>query len=86
MKTAKFKNWVLPILGIILTIADLGFEAINPLILAIGIPDKYIGILKAIFGFYGIYKIATNKPIIQKEVIADDGIGGSTPPIKKDEK
>ena len=86
MKTAKFKNWVLPILGIILTIADLGFEAINPILLELGIPDRYIGILKAVFGIYGLYRIATNKPIIQKDVSADDGIGGSNPPPKKDEK
>lgn len=82
MKTAKFKNWVLPILGIILTIADLGFEAINPLLLAIGIPDKYIGILKAIFGIYGLYKIAINKPVVYSDDIGGGGIKNPPPPTK----
>lgn len=57
------ENWFLPILGTLLVILDYGFDAVNPLLLALKIPNNYIEVIKAVFGIYGIYRIAKNKSI-----------------------
>lgn len=44
------KNWWLQILAIAGLILDLGFDALNPLILAVGVPEKGIIIIKILFG------------------------------------
>lgn len=91
------KNWWFAFIGIILIVLDQGFELINPLLVEVGISGKWIGILKLIFGIYGIYKLKKSLPTqnpdklndIVKNTIAGDqqqqGPGGSnTPPDTKD--
>lgn len=83
------KNWWLQILTIAGLILDLGFDAINPLILAIGVPDKWVVLIKVLFGLYIVLKSKIQLPTqnvgrLQDKV--DALIGGSKPPVAKDEK
>ena len=56
------KNWWLAIVGAVLIVLDQGFEVLNPFLVEIGIPDKWIGILKIAFGLYGAYKLKMQMP------------------------
>ena len=60
MKTLK--NWWFAILGFALIILDQGFEVLDPFLAEIGLPEKYIGILKVLFGLYGVYKLKLQLP------------------------
>lgn len=86
------KNWWVGILGALLIVLDQGFEVINPLLVEIGIPSKWIGILKLIFGVYGIYRLKKSLPTQNKEKLENivasipSGPGGSNPPPGKDDK
>lgn len=56
------KNWWLQILTVLGLVLDLGFDAINPLILAIGVPDKWVIIIKVLFGLYIVLKSKIQLP------------------------
>lgn len=56
------KNWWLQILTVLGLVLDLGFDAINPLILAIGVPDKWVVIIKVLFGLYIVLKSKIQLP------------------------
>lgn len=60
MKTLK--NWWFAILGFALIILDQGFEVLNPFLSDLGISEKGIGIVKLLFGIYGIYKLKLSLP------------------------
>ena len=60
MKTLK--NWWFAILGFALIILDQGFEVLNPFLSDIGLSEKGIGIVKIIFGLYGVYKLKVSLP------------------------
>lgn len=60
----KLKNLLLPLLGAILLIADFGFDAINPVLTAFGMTEKWLNVVKALFGLYGLYRIAKNKSVV----------------------
>lgn len=74
------KKWGLAVLSFLLIILDQGFDVVNPLLLEIGIPEKWAGIIKAIFGFYAIYRAT------MQESPNNKFLGGSKPPQNKDEK
>jgi len=83
------KNWWLQILAIAGIFLDLGFDALNPLILAVGVPEKWIIIIKILFGLAIMVKSKIQLPTqnvdrLQNKV--DALIGGSIPPKNKDEK
>lgn len=86
---STLKNWWLQILAIAGLVLDLGFDALNPLILAIGVPEKWIIIIKLLFGLAIMIKSKVQLPTqnvdrLQNKV--DALIGGSIPPKKTDEK
>jgi hypothetical protein len=58
----KLKNWWFAIVGFALIILDQGFEVLNPFLVEVGIQQKWIGILKVIFGLYGVYKLKIQLP------------------------
>ena len=60
MKTLK--NWWFAIVGFALIILDQGFEILNPFLSEIGLSEKGIGIIKIVFGLYGVYKLKTSLP------------------------
>lgn len=60
MKTLK--NWWFAILGFALIILDQGFEILNPFLSGIGLSEKGIGIVKLLFGIYGVYKLKIQLP------------------------
>lgn len=62
MKTLK--NWWFALLAMIVIILDNGFDVLNPFLVEIGLPDKYIGYAKVIFGLYGIYKTKKELPTL----------------------
>lgn len=72
------KNWWFAIVGFALIILDQGFEVLNPFLADLGLSEKWIGFLKVLFGLYGVYKLKMQNP--------SANLGGSNPPIKKDEK
>lgn len=83
------KNWWLQILAIAGLILDLGFDALNPLILAVGVPEKWIIIIKLLFGLAIMLKSKVQLPTQNADKLqdkVDSLIGGSKPPINKDEK
>lgn len=50
------KKWGLAVLSFFVIILDQGFDVVNPLLIEIGVPDNWIGVLKAVFGAYAIYR------------------------------
>jgi hypothetical protein len=83
------KNWWLQILAVAGLILDLGFDALNPLILAVGVPEKWIVIIKLLFGLAIMLKSKVQLPTQNADKLqgkVDALIGGSKPPIDKDEK
>jgi hypothetical protein len=60
MKTLK--NWWFAFAGMLLVILDQGFEVLNPFLIEIGLPEKWIGLVKLLFGIYGMYKLKTSLP------------------------
>jgi hypothetical protein len=50
------KKWGLAVLSFLLIILDQGFDVVNPFLLELGLPDKLIGVIKAIFGAYALYR------------------------------
>jgi hypothetical protein len=73
------KKWGLAVLSFLVIVLDQGFDVVNPLLLEIGIPEKWAGVIKAIFGFYAIYRATMQESPKSK-------LGGSKPPQNKDEK
>ena len=67
----KLKNWWFQIVGVIVIILDQGFEVINPLLVEMGLPSKYFGIIKLLFGFYMIYKSKKELPTQNIEKLQD---------------
>lgn len=58
----KLKNWWFVILGVIVLILDQGFDILNPLLVEYGVSVKWIGIIKLIFGIYGLIKVKNQLP------------------------
>ena len=86
---STLKNWWLQILAIAGLVLDLGFDALNPLILAIGVPEKWIIIIKLLFGLAIMIKSKVQLPTQNVDRLQDKVdalIGGSIPPKKTDEK
>lgn len=65
------KNWWFAILGFALVILDQGFEVLNPFLIEIGLPEKWIGILKLLFGIYGVYKLKISLPTQNAEKLQE---------------
>lgn len=86
MKTIK--NWWFAILGFALVILDQGFEVLNPFLMEIGLPEKWIGLLKLGFGLYGVYKLKISLPTRNPDKLNEmvQSIGGTQIPPNKDEK
>lgn len=83
------KNWWFAIVGFALIILDQGFEVLNPFLSEFGLSEKWIDLLKLIFGLYGVYKLKVQLPTQNPDKLQDrvDAlIGGSKLPIDKDEK
>lgn len=81
------KNWWFAIIGFIAIILDQGFEVLNPFLIELGVSVKSIGVLKLIFGLYGIYRLKKSLPTQNPDKLKDivekakaDGPGGSNPP------
>jgi len=85
---STLKNWWFAFLGFALVILDQGFEVLNPFLIEIGLPEKWIGFVKLAFGLYGVYRLKISLPTQNPEKL--DGIiqriGGSQTPPRKDEK
>ena len=69
MKTLK--NWWFAIVGFALIILDQGFEVLNPFLVELGISEKWIGLLKLIFGLYGVYKLKIQLPTQNVDKLQD---------------
>lgn len=75
------KNWWFAVLGVVMVILDSGFDVVNPVLEMIGLPDKWVNLVKACFALYGIIRLKQSLPTqnvdkLQKivdEKIADDG-------------
>lgn len=83
------KNWWFAIVGFALIILDQGFEVLNPFLSEFGLSEKWIDLLKLIFGLYGVYKLKVQLPTQNPDKLQDKVdalIGGSKLPIDKDEK
>lgn len=83
------KNWWFAIVGFALIILDQGFEVLNPFLSELGLSEKWIAFLKVLFGLYGVYKLKVQLPTQNADKLQDKVdalIGGSKPPINKDEK
>jgi hypothetical protein len=58
----KLKNWWFVLLTFALLILDQGFDVLNPFLIQINVPEKWIGAVKLVFGFYGVYKLKKSLP------------------------
>ncbi len=78
---STLKNWWLQILAIAGLILDLGFDALNPLILAIGVPEKWIIIIKLLFGLAIMIKSKKQLPTQNVDKLQDkvDSLIGTHP-------
>lgn len=56
------KNWWFAIVGFALIILDQGFDVLNPFLHEIGLSEKWIGLVKLLFGLYGVYKLKLSLP------------------------
>lgn len=65
------KNWWFAILGFALIILDNGFEVLNPFLSELGLSQKWIGIVKLLFGIYGVYKLKLSLPTQNVEKLQD---------------
>jgi hypothetical protein len=85
---SKLKNWWFALLGMAAIILDQGFEVLNPFLIEIGLPEKWIGLVKLAFGLYAVYKLKKALPTQNPEKLQDlvQSIGGTQIPPKKDEK
>ena len=68
---STLKNWWFAILGFALIILDQGFEVLNPLLVELGISEKWIGFLKLAFGLYGVYKLKVSLPTQNVDKLQD---------------
>ena len=68
---STLKNWWFAILGFALIILDQGFEVLNPFLVELGISEKWIGLLKLIFGLYGVYKLKVSLPTQNVDKLQD---------------
>ena len=82
---STLKNWWLQILAVAGLILDLGFDALNPLILAVGVPEKGVIIIKIIFGLAIMLKSKVQLPTQNTEKL-ESLIGGTITPKDKDGK
>lgn len=82
---STLKNWWFAILGFALIILDQGFQVLNPFLIELGMSEKWIGIVKLLFGLYGVYKLKLSLPTQNVDKL-EALIGGSRPPVDKDEK
>jgi len=86
---SKLKNWWFALLGMTLVILDQGFEVLNPFLIEMGLPEKWIGVIKLLFGLYGVYRLKISLPTKNPEKLQNlvtQKLGGTQIPPKKDEK
>lgn len=69
MKTLK--NWWFALLGMVAIILDQGFEVLNPFLIEIGLPEKWIGFIKLAFGLYAVYKLKISLPTQNPQKLDD---------------
>ena len=65
------KNWWLQITMVLLAIADLGFEVVNPLLLELGISDKTANVIKILFGIFAILRSKIELPTQNPDKLQD---------------
>ena len=82
---STLKNWWFALLGMLAVVLDQGFEVLNPFLVEIGLPEKWIGLVKLIFGLYAIYRVKKELPTQNVDKLIQR-IGGTNPPPVKDEK
>lgn len=82
---STLKNWWFALLGMLAVVLDQGFEVLNPFLIEIGLPEKWIWLVKLIFGLYGIYRVKKELPTQNADRLIQQ-IGGTNPPPVKDEK
>lgn len=73
------KNWAFAFVGFVLVILDQGFEVLNPFLIELGTPEKWIGFIKLAFGLFAIYKLKISLPTQNEEKLKDlvnKNIGG----------
>ena len=68
---STLKNWWFAIVGFALIILDQGFEVLNPFLVDLGLPEKWIGLLKLAFGLYGVYKLKVSLPTQNVDKLQD---------------
>ena len=82
---STLKNWWFALLGMLAIVLDQGFEVLNPFLVEIGLPEKWIGLVKLIFGLYAIYRVKKELPTQNVDKLIQK-IGGTNPPPNKDQK
>lgn len=80
------KNWWFAFLGMALVVLDQGFEVLNPFLIEIGLPEKWIGIVKLIFGLYAVYKLKISLPTQNVDKLDDIVQSIGTPRVPKKNK
>lgn len=68
---STLKNWWFAILGFALIILDQGFQVLNPFLIEIGLSEKWIAIVKLLFGLYGVYKLKISLPTQNVDKLQD---------------
>ena len=68
---STLKNWWFAILGFALIILDQGFQVLNPFLIELGMSEKWIGIVKLLFGLYGVYKLKLSLPTQNVDKLQD---------------
>ena len=82
---STLKNWWVVILTAFLAVMDLGFDVINPFLNDLGVGAKAIVWIKVAFGLYALIKAKLELPTQNADKLIQR-IGGSNPPVNKDEK
>lgn len=49
------KNWWVELIGFALVVLDQGFDLIEPMLNQVGASDRFVQIIRLVFGFYGIF-------------------------------
>jgi len=68
---STLKNWWFALIGFALVILDQGFEVLNPFLIEIGLPEKWIGFVKLAFGLYGVYRLKISLPTQNPDKLDD---------------
>lgn len=81
MKTLK--NWWLQITTVLLIMLDLGFDLINPLLVALSIPSNWILIIKILYGIGVVVKSKMQLPTQNPDKLDDLAQKIATPRVPK---